>query len=167
MKPLHLTLLLLLLAIDENVVNNVNGAMHHHPHSPKKPKASKHPRKLSPANAPANAPAYAPTYPPSIPSDPSYGPSRPDNDTITTCIFDVTEFGAIGDGATDDTAAFRAAWKAACQVENAVVLAPSGLVFTITSTIFTGPCQPGLAFQVRNISEKAFFSTPFVILMMN
>lgn len=145
MKLLHLTLLLLLLAIDENAVNyNVNGARHHHP---KRPKAAKHPRKLSPANAPT---AYAPTYPPSIPSDPS---TRPDNDT---CIFDVTEFGAVGDGSTDDTAAFRSAWKAACQVENGVVLAPSGLVFTITSTIFTGPCQPGLVFQVRNSLESFF-----------
>lgn len=133
MKPLHLTLILLFIAIQ-----NAAAARHHH--SYKKPKANKHSRKLSPANSPV----YAPTYPPSIPSD----PARPDNNTLTSCIFDVTEFGAVGDGSTDDTAAFRSAWKAACQVENGVVLAPSGLVFTITSTIFSGPCQPGLVFQV-------------------
>ncbi|KAG6428266.1 hypothetical protein SASPL_112517 [Salvia splendens] len=138
MKPLHI-LFLLIIAI-QNVADFTNGKMHHH-----SPKKHKHSRKLSPAPAPT------PTYPPSIPSDPSYGPTQPDTDTNTTCIFDVTEFGACGDGSTDDTAAFRAAWKAACQVENAVVLAPSGLVFMITSTIFSGPCQPGLVFQIDGV----------------
>lgn len=108
-------------------------------------------------------PAYAPTPassppdypPPSIPSDPSYGPpeTQPDSNSSTSCVFDVTDFGAVGDGDTDDTAAFRSAWKAACQVENAVVLVPSDLVFTITSTIFSGPCQPGLVFQVRFVAS--------------
>lgn len=142
MKLLHLALLFLLIAFDNAAT--ISGGKHHHHHSPRKQKTNHHSRKLSPAYAPATAPT-----PPSdsIPSDPSYGPApQPDNDT--TCIFDVTEFGAVGDGSTDDTAAFRSAWKAACQVENGVVLAPSGLAFLITSTIFSGPCQPGLVFRV-------------------
>ncbi|KAH6808570.1 Pectin lyase-like superfamily protein [Perilla frutescens var. frutescens] len=146
MKLLHLTLFLLI-AIQNAA--NANGARHHH--SPKKPKTHKNPRKLSHAYAPSPTPTPTPTYPPSIPSDPSRDPTQPDENTNTTCIFDVTEFGAVGDGSSDDTAAFRSAWKAACQVENSVVLAPSGLVFMITSTIFSGPCQPGLVLQVDGV----------------
>ncbi|KAL0457541.1 UNVERIFIED_CONTAM: Polygalacturonase [Sesamum latifolium] len=141
------TLLLLLL---ENV-SNVE-ARHHHQFG-KKQKIKNSP-KLSPAYAPAPAPlSPSPHYPPSIPSDPSYGPTptQPDYNSTRNCIFDVTDFGAVGDGATDDTAAFRSAWKAACQVENGVVLVPSDLVFMITSTIFSGPCQPGLVLQVDGV----------------
>ncbi|KAL0308077.1 UNVERIFIED_CONTAM: Polygalacturonase [Sesamum angustifolium] len=143
------TLLLLLL---ENV-SNVE-ARHHHQFG-KKQKI-----KNSPNYAPAPAPVSpAPHYPPSIPSDPSYGPTptqpqpqpQPDYNSTRNCIFYVTDFGAVGDGATDDTAAFRSAWKAACQVENGVVFVPSDLVFMITSTIFSGPCQPGLVLQVDGV----------------
>ncbi|KAM7278700.1 hypothetical protein ACFE04_005834 [Oxalis oulophora] len=82
--------------------------------------------------------------PPTVPSDPY--PNDPRNKT--DCIFDVTTYGAVGDGSTDDTAAFKEAWKAACAVESATVLAPADYAFMITSTIFYGPCQPGLVFQV-------------------
>ncbi|KAJ1388277.1 Pectin lyase fold/virulence factor [Sesbania bispinosa] len=54
----------------------------------------------------------------------------------------------VGDGSADDTAAFREAWKAACAVESGVILAPENYSFKITSTIFSGPCKPGLVFQV-------------------
>lgn len=66
-------------------------------------------------------------------------------------MFDVRAFGATGNGssADGDTRAFRAAWKAACSAESATVLVPSDGVFTITSTIFAGPCKPGLTFQVK------------------
>ncbi|PQM34054.1 polygalacturonase [Prunus yedoensis var. nudiflora] len=57
----------------------------------------------------------------------------------------------FGDGSADDTAAFRAAWKEACAVESGVVFAPADYSFKITSTIFSGPCQPGLVFQVDGI----------------
>uniref|UniRef100_A0A7C9DF74 Endo-polygalacturonase n=1 Tax=Opuntia streptacantha TaxID=393608 RepID=A0A7C9DF74_OPUST len=58
------------------------------------------------------------------------------------CIYDVTAFGAVGDGSTDDTAAFRDAWKVACSADSGgVVLVPSRGRFMITSTIFSGPCK--------------------------
>ncbi|KAL8481270.1 hypothetical protein ACS0TY_027163 [Phlomoides rotata] len=111
----------------------------------------------SPPTPPAYAPApedHSPASPPTFPSDPIYAPPPPEtpagNDT-TSCIFNVTDFGAVGDGDSDDTAAFRSAWKEACQVENGVVLAPSDLSFTITSTIFSGPCLPGLTFQIDGV----------------
>ncbi|XXG79002.1 hypothetical protein AAC387_Pa09g0166 [Persea americana] len=88
-----------------------------------------------------------PTYP--TPSPPDSGDSGdPGSDG---CIFDVRSFGAAGDGSTDDTKAFMSAWKAACAVESAVLLVPSDYIFIITSTIFSGPCKPGLVFQVDGV----------------
>ncbi|CAN4090446.1 unnamed protein product [Withania somnifera] len=84
-----------------------------------------------------------------VPSDPSYGGS-PDLDP-NDCVFDVTEYGAVGDGSTDDIDAFISAWKAACQVESAVLLAPEDRTFMITSTIFSGPCKPRLEFRVNGV----------------
>ena len=79
---------------------------------------------------------------PIVPSDP-YDPPGYD-----PSIFDVTEYGAIGDGFTDDTIAFREAWKDACANENSTLLVPSDGVFMIRSSIFSGPCRSGLVFQV-------------------
>ncbi|XP_023547908.1 polygalacturonase At1g48100-like isoform X2 [Cucurbita pepo subsp. pepo] len=104
----------------------------------------------SPAESAPPIPAEpAPSTPaesaPSVPADPY--PDGPGNSTAD-CVFDVTDFGAVGDGCADDTAAFRAAWKAACAVESATLLVPSDRCFKITSTIFTGPCELGLVFKV-------------------
>ncbi|KAE8725387.1 Polygalacturonase [Hibiscus syriacus] len=102
----------------------------------------------APAPSVPSTPAEAPpTSSPSIPSDPY--PNDPSN--TSDCIFDVTSYGAGGDGSLDDTAAFREAWKAACAVESATILVPSDKVFMITSTIFSGPCKPGLVFQVDGV----------------
>lgn len=67
---------------------------------------------------------------------------------INNGVFDVRKFGAVGDGTTDDTEAFKTAWDAACQFESGVILVPNGYSFMIQSTIFTGPCKGGLVFQV-------------------
>lgn len=129
--------------------------IHHQHHISKKQKT-----KTPPPPPPAYAPAPEDHIPPTISPDPIYAPPpgqpEPPGNTTATCIFNVMDFGAGGDGDSDDTAAFRSAWKEACQVENGVVLAPAGLFFTITSTIFSGPCLPGLVFQVRYI-YGAFF----------
>lgn len=129
--------------------SNVEGRYHHH---------KKQKNKATPNPAPAS-----PETPPTVPSDPS--PSTPENptpvpsdpypndpiDSSSGCTFDVMSFGAVGDGSADDTAAFREAWKAACAVESGVVLAPANYFFKITSTIFSGPCKPGLVFQVSKL----------------
>ncbi|BAF17000.1 polygalacturonase At1g48100 [Oryza sativa Japonica Group] len=97
-------------------------------------------------SSPAVPPADEQTQPPGIvPSDPVI-PAQPEQ-----CVFDVRAFGAVGDGTTDDTEAFRAAWRAACAVESAVISVPSDGTFTITTTTFTGPCKPGLVFQVDGV----------------
>ncbi|KAI3866181.1 hypothetical protein MKW92_017716 [Papaver armeniacum] len=95
------------------------------------------------------SPAYAPTSPDEpIPDDPGDNSSNSSSDP---CIFNVMSYGAVGDGTTNDRDAFVAAWKDACDVESGVVLVPSGYVFSITSTIFSGPCKPGFVFQVDGV----------------
>ncbi|KAF2325004.1 hypothetical protein GH714_022189 [Hevea brasiliensis] len=81
---------------------------------------------------------------------PSPEPASPPDDGSdnNSGLFDVRKFGAVGDGITDDTDAFKMAWETACQVNSAVILVPYGFKFMIQSTIFTGPCQGGLHFQV-------------------
>ncbi|XP_022138804.1 polygalacturonase At1g48100 isoform X2 [Momordica charantia] len=135
--------------------SNVQGRYHFHK-GQKKQKPDEDPSVPSPVYSPPpeeavpSSPAEpAPSPPaepaPSVPSDPY--PDDPRNST-SDCVFDVTDYGAVGDGCTDDTAAFRAAWKAACAVESATILVPSDHCFIITSTIFSGPCKPGLVFKV-------------------
>ncbi|KMZ74345.1 Polygalacturonase, family GH28 [Zostera marina] len=66
-------------------------------------------------------------------------------------VFNVMEMGAVGDGKTDDTQAFKDTWKAACSVESGTLLVPSDNIFTIRSTIFSGPCGTGFVFQLDGV----------------
>ncbi|WOH14627.1 hypothetical protein DCAR_0934147 [Daucus carota subsp. sativus] len=52
-----------------------------------------------------------------------------------------SKIGAVADGMTDDTEAFKTAWDTACQFEYGVILVPNGYSFMIQSTIFTGFCK--------------------------
>lgn len=135
------------------ISSNVEGRYHYH----KKQKDKSSPVSPSPVSDPAPPPekpiTSSPSNPPSVPSEPY--PNDPPNST--DCIFDVRDFGAVGDGCADDTAAFREAWKAACAVESGVVLAPADYSFKITSTIFSGPCKPGLVFQVSFSHNSSSF----------
>ncbi|XP_044492104.1 polygalacturonase At1g48100-like [Mangifera indica] len=64
-------------------------------------------------------------------------------------VFDVIDFGAKGDGITDDTKAFEAAWAAACKVEASTVSVPAQFVFLVGPISFSGPyCQPNILFQL-------------------
>nr|KYP62543.1 Polygalacturonase At1g48100 family [Cajanus cajan] len=112
-------------------LDNVEGRYHSH----------KRQNKNSPAHKP---PAKSPTL--KNPSPPSTSPSVPSNPSNN--IFNVRSFGAVGDGSADDTDAVVGAWKSACAVKSGVVLLPENYYFKITSTIFSGPCKPGLVFQV-------------------
>ncbi|KAF7150104.1 hypothetical protein RHSIM_Rhsim02G0001000 [Rhododendron simsii] len=148
----HLIILMAVALIYQNL-GNVEGRTHFHKQkkkgSPVEAPSSQEAVSPSPVEAPSSQEAVSPSpvYPPPVPSD----PSGPGDNSSSGCVFDVTSYGAVGDGSTDDTPAFRTAWKDACAVESAVILVPSGYVFTITSTIFSGPCNRGLVFQVDGV----------------
>ncbi|ONM31885.1 Polygalacturonase [Zea mays] len=106
--------------------------------------------KKSRVSLPPDADGDSPPEPPD-----SGGAPPPADDSDCGNVFDVRAFGASGDGSCvdDDTAAFRAAWKAACSSDSAAatLLVPSDGVFTIASTIFSGPCKPDLTFQIDGV----------------
>lgn len=142
-----------IILVNYNMIN-VEGRYHSHTHTKQK--------KASPAPAdPTPQPENPSNSFPSVPSDPY--PNDPQNSSCNG-VFDVRSFGAVGDGSADDTTAFKEAWKAACAVESGVVLAPENYSFIITSTIFSGPCKPGLVFQVRQLTQ--FLTIVFLLLVL-
>ncbi|CAI9265553.1 unnamed protein product [Lactuca saligna] len=91
---------------------------------------------------------------------PSYGESMPNSFQYrkTSTIFNVLNFGAKGDGTSDDTKAFEAAWFAACKLEASTMVVPKGSVFLIKPISFSGSdCQPNIIFQLdgKIIAPKA------------
>ncbi|KAM7479979.1 hypothetical protein LguiA_028192 [Lonicera macranthoides] len=60
-------------------------------------------------------------------------------------VFDVTHYGATGDGYSDDTSAFVKAWEATCKSSSsssAAMVVPSGMTFLVHPLYFEGPCKP-------------------------
>ncbi|KAK4395322.1 putative polygalacturonase [Sesamum angolense] len=82
----------------------------------------------------------------------SYGHYRPPAPQPQQTIINVAEFGAIGDGKTDDfrvidyelEQAFESAWDAGCKngSGSATISVPSGKTFLVFPIQFGGPCQP-------------------------
>uniref|UniRef100_A0A2N9EJT3 Pectate lyase superfamily protein domain-containing protein n=1 Tax=Fagus sylvatica TaxID=28930 RepID=A0A2N9EJT3_FAGSY len=65
---------------------------------------------------------------PPAPSPEAVSPSYNVDSVNNRTIFSVQSFGAIGDGVTDDTLAFKMAWDSACQAESSgILLVPKGL----------------------------------------
>ncbi|KAL0441622.1 UNVERIFIED_CONTAM: putative polygalacturonase [Sesamum radiatum] len=74
----------------------------------------------------------------------AYGHYRPPAPLPQQTIINVAEFGAIGDGKTDDFRAFESAWEAGCKngSGSATISVPSGKTFLVFPIQFGGPCQP-------------------------
>ncbi|XP_078431244.1 polygalacturonase At1g48100-like [Wolffia australiana] len=115
---------------------------HHHGGPFKKPKAA--------PPAPSPEPSPAPARAPGSPSRPSPEPApAPASHYGKPNVFDVLAFGAKGDGVTDDTKAFMAAWAVACKVEGSTVYVPEDYDFLVGPISFSGPyCQPNIVFQL-------------------
>ncbi|KAL3833146.1 hypothetical protein ACJIZ3_007882 [Penstemon smallii] len=63
--------------------------------------------------------------------------------------FNVLNYGAKGDGISDDTNAFAKAWTDACKVQGSMLLVPSGSVFLVNPITFLGTnCLSNLVFQL-------------------
>ncbi|MQM06849.1 hypothetical protein Taro_039679 [Colocasia esculenta] len=121
----------------------VHGRTHHH---------KKH-RHMSIALPPAGAPPAA--DPPALPpvADPPEGKEpptpAPQPPSIPSNVFDVQSFGAVGDGVTDDTQAFKLAWVAACEADSGTLLVPQGHSIMTNSVILLGPCRGVITLQVE------------------
>ncbi|CAK7356905.1 unnamed protein product [Dovyalis caffra] len=62
--------------------------------------------------------------------------------SLSNDIVDVTKFGAIGDGKTDNSQAFIKAWKAVClATTNPTLTIPKGKNFQLKPVEFNGPCK--------------------------
>ncbi|KDP26605.1 hypothetical protein JCGZ_17763 [Jatropha curcas] len=104
----------------------------HNGGSKQKPKPPSHKAPLPPAPKPPKD--YTP---------PSTSPIK------GSATFNVLDFGAKGDGKSDDTKAFQAAWAAACKVEASTMLIPAEYVFLVGPVSFSGPyCQADIVFQL-------------------
>ncbi|PHT94658.1 Polygalacturonase [Capsicum annuum] len=67
----------------------------------------------------------------------------------TNAIIDIQDFGAKGDGLSDDTQAFIKAWDKACKAENGVLLIPRHKIYYIGPIKFHGPCKKGLRMMIN------------------
>jgi polygalacturonase len=118
-------------------------ARHHHRHH-RSPKNA-----ISLSVPPTAAPM---STPPANHSSPS--PSPVPGDSHSYSLYNVLAYGAVGDGVSDDTEAFKTVWDSACQeMSPSMILVPQGYSFLLRSTIFVGPCQNNLIFQVQVLSD--------------
>ncbi|KAL8096634.1 hypothetical protein AgCh_037564 [Apium graveolens] len=64
---------------------------------------------------------------------------------------DVKDFGAVGDGITDNTNAFQNAWEEVCQSGGTVLIADG--TYLLASNQFPGPCNGPVNFMVNAIIQ--------------
>ncbi|KAH9624325.1 hypothetical protein KSS87_005239, partial [Heliosperma pusillum] len=70
------------------------------------------------------------------------------HETCEKRVVNVEEFGAIGDGVSDDTKAFISAWKEACSRPKSVFLVPKRSTYLVNATMFAGPCAGRLTVKI-------------------
>jgi len=123
---------------------------HQNPYQPS-PSPSPNAPDIPPMPSPANGSRHSTPEPPA----PSCGkgqqqPSQPPPATSQGAVFNVVDFGAKGDGVTDDTKAFEGAWAAACKKGACTVLVPPELEFLVGPISFSGPyCKSNIVFQLE------------------
>uniref|UniRef100_A0ACD5VS05 Uncharacterized protein n=1 Tax=Avena sativa TaxID=4498 RepID=A0ACD5VS05_AVESA len=145
-------LLLALVLATSSLCDGVHSRHHHHT------KRAKHSSARPPSQAPGPAgPRRAPSPRYASPPAPSAGPmpvapapAPPLADDDSNVYYDLMkDFGAAGDGVTDDTDVVKTAWDTACQDDGeGVVVAAAGHSFLVHSTTFTGPCQGSVTLQI-------------------
>ncbi|KAG8366111.1 hypothetical protein BUALT_Bualt17G0041900 [Buddleja alternifolia] len=119
-----------------------HGSSHHNGNGASKPKPNK-----APLPPPASPPPAAGTKTSPIPTIPP--PNKGEDNVPDSNVFNVLDFGAKGDGSTDDTKAFQAAWASACKVQDSTINVPAEYVFLVGPISFSGPyCQHNIIFQL-------------------
>ncbi|OMO88441.1 Glycoside hydrolase, family 28 [Corchorus olitorius] len=67
--------------------------------------------------------------------------------------FNVMNYGAAGNGQTDDSEAFKKAWSDVCGATSRddapTLLAPEGKTFVVNPVVFMGPCKSSIRFQIQ------------------
>ncbi|KAF3637451.1 hypothetical protein FXO38_23693 [Capsicum annuum] len=77
-------------------------------------------------------------------------------------IFNVLDYGAKGDGTTDDTKAFEATWIEACNDEGSTIMVPTDYGFLVGPIIFSGlHCEENIVFQFSVLGAEAILSNDF------
>ncbi|XP_027367339.1 polygalacturonase [Abrus precatorius] len=66
----------------------------------------------------------------------------------------VNDYGAQGDGKTDDTKAFMKAWQVACSSGGAVLVVPQKN-YLLKPITFSGPCKSNIAVQISGTIEAS------------
>ncbi|KAL9156694.1 hypothetical protein ABFS82_09G094800 [Erythranthe guttata] len=67
----------------------------------------------------------------------------------STQLLNINDFGAQGDGFTDDTKSFREVWKAACSsMSGAEIVIPEMKTYLVRPTDFVGPCRSKVTLRV-------------------
>ncbi|KAM3380676.1 putative polygalacturonase [Capsicum galapagoense] len=65
-------------------------------------------------------------------------------------IFRVDDFGAVGDGFTDDTNSFKDVWHMACSSPSrSKIVIPTGYVFLVRPINFGGPCRSKVSLRIE------------------
>ncbi|KAA8520238.1 hypothetical protein F0562_014495 [Nyssa sinensis] len=62
-------------------------------------------------------------------------------------MVNVDDFGAKGDG-TDDSEAFKKAWKKACSSKRGVLVVPRNRIYHLKPITFSGPCKSALTMKI-------------------
>ncbi|XP_074354175.1 exopolygalacturonase-like [Apium graveolens] len=73
------------------------------------------------------------------------------NQVCSQGTFDVKVFGAVGDGKTENTKAFRNAWKKACRSGGTVSIVDG--TYLVDTIQFSGPCKGGVNFMVNAVVQ--------------
>ncbi|KAL2458747.1 putative polygalacturonase [Forsythia ovata] len=66
-----------------------------------------------------------------------------------TVVFNINDFGAKGDGFTDDTKTLEDVWKVACSLSSrAKIVIPAGKSYLVRPIDFAGPCQSKVTLRI-------------------
>ncbi|KAK2352675.1 putative polygalacturonase [Trifolium repens] len=65
-------------------------------------------------------------------------------------IYNVLQYGARGDGKSDDSRAFSSAFSSACKARGmSTLVIPAGKTFLVTKLVFSGPCNAKILIQLE------------------